>query len=73
MLDGWSFTDVAGLGATALVSYGALLSRGDLKKGETILVYAAVGGLGLMAVQIVKVVGAVVIATASMEDKLAAA
>jgi NADPH:quinone reductase len=69
----WNFTDAACLGATAPVSYGALISRGKLKKGETVLIHAAAGGLGLMAVQIARVVGARVIATASSEDKLAVA
>jgi NADPH2:quinone reductase len=41
-----------------------------LKKGETILIHAAAGGLGLMAVQIAKAVGAKVIATASSKEKL---
>jgi NADPH:quinone reductase len=67
----WTFSDAAGLGATAPVSYGALISRGKLKKGETILIHAAAGGLGLMAVQIARAVGARVIATASSEEKLA--
>jgi NADPH2:quinone reductase len=67
----WTFSDAAGLGATAPVSYGALISRGRLKKGETVLIHAAAGGLGLMAVQIAKAVGARVIATASSEEKLA--
>ena len=67
----WTFSDAAGLGATAPVSYGALISRGKIKKGETILIHAAAGGLGLMAVQIARAVGARVIATASSEEKLA--
>ncbi|KAG0645456.1 NADPH:quinone reductase [Hyphodiscus hymeniophilus] len=54
----WSFTHAAGLAATAPVSYGALILRGRLKKGETVLIHAAAGGLGLMAVQIAKGVGA---------------
>ena len=66
----WSFADAAALGATAPVSFGALIMRGQLKKGETVLVHAAAGGLGLMAVQIAKAVGARAIATASTREKL---
>ena len=66
----WDFAAAAGLAATAPVSYGALVLRGELKKGETVLIHAAAGGLGLMAVQIAKAVGAIVIATASTEEKL---
>jgi len=66
----WDFASAAGLGATAPVSYGALVLRGCLKKGETVLIHAAAGGLGLIAVQIAKAVGAKVIATASSKAKL---
>lgn len=51
-------------------SYGALVIRGGLKKGETVLVHAAAGPLGLMAVQIAKAVGCTVIATAGSKEKL---
>ncbi|KAI9815985.1 MAG: hypothetical protein M1827_001977 [Pycnora praestabilis] len=66
---GWSFEDAAGLGATAPVSYGALIERAGLKREETVLVHAAAGGLGCMAVQIGKAVGARVIAAAGGVEK----
>jgi NADPH2:quinone reductase len=44
--------------------------RGNLQRGETVLIHAAAGGLGLMAVQIAKAVGAKVIATAGSREKL---
>jgi NADPH2:quinone reductase len=66
----WDFRDAAGLAATAPVSYGALITRGRLQRGETVLIHAAAGGLGAMAVQISKAVGARVIATASSQAKL---
>ncbi|PVH88147.1 zeta-crystallin [Cadophora sp. DSE1049] len=69
----WTFAQAAGLAATAPVSYGALILRGRLQRGETVLIHAAAGGLGLMAVQIAKAVGARVIATASSSSKLAIA
>lgn len=68
----WSFTDAAGISSTLPVSYGALM-RADVKAGETVLVHAAAGGLGLMAVQIAKAIGCTVIATASTAEKLAVA
>ena len=68
--DSWSFRDAAGLAATAPVSYGGLIVRGNLKRGETVLIHAAAGGLGLMAVQIAKAIGARVIATAGSKEKL---
>lgn len=52
-------------------SYHALMDRGELKAGETVLVLGAAGGVGLAAVEIAKAAGAKVIAAASTEDKLA--
>ncbi len=46
------------------------LQRGALKAGETLLVHGAAGGVGLAAVQIGKLMGATVIATASNDNKL---
>jgi NADPH:quinone reductase-like Zn-dependent oxidoreductase len=36
---------------TAPTSYGALVVRAGVKKGDTVLVHAAAGGVGLAAVQ----------------------
>lgn len=52
-------------------SYHALKQRAALKKGETLLVLGAAGGVGLAAVQIGKAMGARVIAAAGSDDKLA--
>ena len=64
-------------GATFLAAHGtayhALVDRGQLKAGETLLVHGAGGGVGLAAVEIGKLLGAVVIAAASSEEKLAVA
>jgi|TARA_B110000438_G_scaffold586_1_gene616 NADPH2:quinone reductase len=47
----------------------ALIQRGKLQKGETLLVHGAAGGVGLAAVEIGKAMGARVIATASTDEK----
>jgi NADPH:quinone reductase len=64
-------------GATFLAAHGtayhALVHRGQLKSGETLLVHGAGGGVGLAAVEVGKLLGATVIAAASSEEKLAAA
>ncbi|MGC2085892.1 MAG: NADPH:quinone oxidoreductase family protein [Bradyrhizobium sp.] len=64
-------------GATFLAAHGtayhALVDRGQLKSGETLLVHGAGGGVGLAAVEVGKLLGATVIAAASSEEKLAAA
>ncbi|MEM9141892.1 MAG: NADPH:quinone oxidoreductase family protein [Bacteroidota bacterium] len=52
-------------------SYHALQDRGMLKKGETLLVLGASGGVGLAAVELGKLMGAKVIAAASTDEKLA--
>lgn len=55
---------------TAPTSYGALVTRAGVKKGDYILVHAAAGGVGLAAVQVAKAFGATVIATAGSARKL---
>ena len=49
------------------------LERGRLKAGETLLVHGAGGGVGLAAVDVGKLMGATVIATAGGDAKLAVA
>ena len=65
------FASAAGLSSTYGTSYYALVDRGQLRAGETLLVLGAAGGAGLAAVEIGKVLGARVIACASSEEKLA--
>ncbi|WP_371423882.1 NADPH:quinone oxidoreductase family protein [Tardiphaga sp.] len=64
-------------GATFLAAHGtahhALVDRGQIKRGEVLLVHGAGGGVGLAAVEIGKLLGATVIAAASSEEKLAVA
>jgi NADPH2:quinone reductase len=68
---GFAFDD----GAAFILTYGtthhALLDRGALKAGETVLVLGAAGGVGTAAIQIAKVAGARVIAAASSDEKCA--
>lgn len=63
--------DAAGFGVAYLTSYLALVDRARLKAGETVLVHAAAGGVGLAALQIAVALGARVIASAGSEDKRA--
>jgi NADPH:quinone reductase-like Zn-dependent oxidoreductase len=67
--EGWSLHDAAGLAATAPVSYGALVKCAGIKPGQTLLVHAAAGGLGVVAVQIAHALGVKVIGTVGSEDK----
>ena len=72
--DGISFETAAastmrGLSAT----YWLLKTDPRLKAGDTILLHAAAGGVGLLAVQIAKLLGLRVIGTVSSEEKAAKA
>jgi NADPH2:quinone reductase len=68
---GMDFPTAAAFGLTYATSEHALVDRGALKAGETLLVLGAAGGVGLAAIEIGKVLGARVIACASTDDKLA--
>src|SRR5690242_6937554 len=61
-------------GATFLAAHGTayhgLIDRGQVQPGEVLLVHGAGGGVGLAAVEIGKLLGAVVIAAASSQEKL---
>jgi NADPH:quinone reductase len=56
---------------TYATSDHAVRDRGELRMGETLLVLGAAGGVGLAAVEIGKAVGAMVVACASSDEKLA--
>ena len=49
-------------------AYHALLQRGRLLKGDRVLIHGAAGGIGIPAIQIAKLFGAEVIATASTDE-----
>lgn len=70
MPDGLGFDEGAALPIVYPTSYAALVYRAALQRGETLLVHAAAGGVGLAAVQIGKALGARVIATAGGADKV---
>lgn len=69
--EGMPFEHGAAFAFTYGTSYHALLDRGALKAGETVLVLGAAGGVGSAAVQIAKAAGARVVATASTAAKAA--
>jgi NADPH2:quinone reductase len=71
MPPGMDFDIAAAITLTYGTSHHAIVDRGGLKAGETLLVLGAAGGVGLAAIEIGKALGARVIAAASSEDKLA--
>jgi NADPH2:quinone reductase len=68
---GMDFTSAAAFGLTYATSEHALVDRGALAPGETLLVLGAAGGVGIAAIEIGKALGARVIACASTAEKLA--
>ena len=53
-------------------AYHALLQKGRLQPGDWVLIHGAAGGIGIAAIQIARLHGARIIATASTEEKRAA-
>ncbi len=64
-----SFAEAAALPLSALTSWNMLKNRAKLKAGESLLVLGAGSGVGSMAVQMGKHLGARIIATAGSEEK----
>ena len=65
-----SFAEAAAYQVAYLTAYVALVRRGYLQAGETLLVHGASGGVGMAAVDIGKLLGATVIATGGSDAKL---
>jgi len=59
------FPSAAAVPIGALTAYQALFDTADLRAGQTVLIHAAAGGVGSMAVQLAKARGARVLGTAS--------
>jgi NADPH:quinone reductase-like Zn-dependent oxidoreductase/acyl carrier protein len=63
--EGWSFAQAASVPVVFLTAYYGLVDMAQLESGETLLVHAAAGGVGMAAVQLARHLGANVFATAS--------
>ena len=68
-----SWEEAAALPLVTVTAWHMLVTRAKVQPGEDVLVHAAGSGVGSLAIQIAKLRGARVIATASTEDKLAKA
>ncbi|TGX50269.1 NADPH:quinone oxidoreductase family protein [Sphingomonas gei] len=71
--EGRSFEEGAALLLTYATTIHALLDRGHLKAGQTLLVLGAAGGVGLSAIELGKAFGARVVAAVSSDEKAEAA
>ena len=66
-----SFVEAASVPIVFLTAYQALIECAKLKAGETVLIHAAAGGVGLAAIQIAQSVRANIIATVGSNEKRA--
>jgi acyl transferase domain-containing protein/NADPH:quinone reductase-like Zn-dependent oxidoreductase/NAD(P)-dependent dehydrogenase (short-subunit alcohol dehydrogenase family)/acyl carrier protein len=62
---GWKFVDAAATPIAFLTAYYALVDLAELRPGETVLIHAGAGGVGMAAVQVARAIGAEVFSTAS--------
>ena len=73
----WAIPEGLGTAAAACVpvafatAHDCLFNAGALQAGQTVLIHAGAGGVGMAAIQLAKRAGATVIATASSSEKLA--
>ncbi|KAL7918585.1 polyketide synthase [Trichoderma austrokoningii] len=68
--DAITFEQGAGLPCVYATAAMALDDKANLKKGQTILIHSACGGVGLAAIQIAQMLGAEVYCTVSSEEKI---
>lgn len=66
-----NWNEAASLPVVYTTAYFSLVHHCRLEKGETILIHAAAGGVGIAAIHIAKAIGAEIYATVSSADKRA--
>src|SRR5437764_12932884 len=69
---GMSLEQAAVFSGAYHTAYHALLQRGRMQAGDWVMINGAAGGIGIAAIQVAKLFGATVIATASTDQKRAA-
>jgi NADPH2:quinone reductase len=67
--DGFSFVEAAALPETFFTVWTNVFDRGALKSGESILIHGGSSGIGTTAIQLAKLRGATVYATAGSKEK----
>ena len=68
--EGVSLVDAGGLPEVACTVWSNLKHVLNLREGETILIHGGGSGIGTMAIQVAKAMGATVVVTAGSQDKL---
>jgi NADPH:quinone reductase-like Zn-dependent oxidoreductase len=64
------FREAAAFGVTSLTAWHGLVTLGNMKKGEHVLLHAAAGGVGTASLQLARHAGAVVHATVGSNAKM---
>jgi NADPH:quinone reductase-like Zn-dependent oxidoreductase len=64
-----SFVDAATLPLVCLTSMYSLFDIGGLKKGQSVLIHSAAGGVGLSAIQLAQWAGAEIFVTVGTQEK----
>ena len=64
-----SFEEAAAIPVTFMTAWYALHHLGKIQRGEKVLIHAATGGVGLAAIQIARLAGAEIFATAGNDGK----
>ena len=67
--DALSYDEGAAVPMNYLTAHFALVERGDLKAGQTVLIHGAAGGVGTATIQVAKGFGATTIAVVSTNEK----
>jgi NADPH2:quinone reductase len=67
--DSIDFRQAAAVPCQYLTAYFSLVTLSQLRKGQTLLIQAAAGGLGTLLVQVAKNIGATVIGTCGSDEK----
>jgi NADPH:quinone reductase-like Zn-dependent oxidoreductase len=68
--DNVSFTDAAAISMVGLTSWHMLVTRANIRPGQTVLIMGGGSGMGIAGIQIAKLFNCDVIATAGNKDKM---
>jgi len=68
--ESWSFEEGASFLVQALTAYYGLFHLGNIKKGDTVLIHSAAGGVGLLANRMAQKMGAYTIGTIGTAAKI---
>jgi putative PIG3 family NAD(P)H quinone oxidoreductase len=71
--DNLNFTQAAAIPEAFITAHDAIITQGELKSGETLLIHAVGSGVGLAALQIAKSKDVIVVGISRTADKLALA